>query len=306
MSDGTGPNTLFDHGKAYADLWSLGGKAMLQAQETIGRMFAQGLTPQGLAQGLGGAPTGAPPDPAGAGGAELTRAVQAMSELWSEALSLSGALAAKLPDAGEADTPAATALRNMLDPKGWLAATTGMEEAVGRLAEGPRLADLFDVERRYARVTQAWLDLRRRSLEHQAVVMEAWLRASKLFSEELAGRTGADGRAPDSKTQLQMWTQTANRVLLEAQRSESFLQTQVAQIRASTELRVAQRDLVEYYGERFGFPTRTELDDVHRTLTELRREVRALRRRARVGAEAAPAGVPPNAPPGTPKTTGGR
>ena len=105
-----------------------------------------------------------------------------------------------------------------------------------------------------------------------------------------------------------MWTDTAKRVLLEAQRSERFLQTQVAQIRASTELRVAQRDLVEYYGERFGFPTRTELDDVHRTVTELRREVRALRRRMRTGADTKPipAGASSNAAAGTPETTGGR
>lgn len=307
MSDATGPSTLFDYGKAYADLWSLGGKVMLQAQENIGRMFAGGF-PHPPGGGAGGAPP-APPDPATAGNAELTRAGQAMAELWSEALSLSGTLTAKLPEGGAADTPAAAALRNMLDPKGWLAATTGMEEAVGRLAEGPRLADLFDVERRYARVTQAWLDLRRRSLEHNAVVIEAWLRAGKLFSEELAGRTGADGRAPDSKTQLRMWTETANRVLLEAQRTESFLQTQAAQIRASTELRMAQRDLVEYYGDRFGFPTRTELDDVHRTVTELRREMRALRRQMRAGAGAPkplPAGAPPSVAPGGPNATGGR
>ena len=304
MSDGTGPSNLFDHGKAYADVWSLGSKMLLQTQEHMGRMFAEGAKGSAI-----GTPP-APPDPATAGDAELTRAGQAMAELWSEALSLSGTLAAKLPEGDTADTPAATALRNMLDPQGWLAATTGMEEAVGRLAQGPRLADAFDMERRYARVTQAWLELRRHSLEHQSVVMEAWLQAGKLFSEELAGRTGADGRAPDSKTQLQMWTDTANRVLLEAQRSERFLQTQVAQIRASTELRVAQGDLVEYYGERFGFPTRTELDDVHRTVTELRREMRALKRRVRAGAGAGvkpiPAGASPSAAAGTPETTGGR
>ena len=90
---------------------------------------------------------------------------------------------------------------------------------------------------------------------------------------------------------LHLWTETANRVLLEMQRSEAFLEAQARMIRASTELRMAQHDLVEFYGERYGFPTRRELDDVHKTVTELRRELRALRRAS--ASQAAPASVEP-------------
>ncbi|HEX2725487.1 MAG TPA: poly(R)-hydroxyalkanoic acid synthase subunit PhaE, partial [Beijerinckiaceae bacterium] len=46
----------------------------------------------------------------------------------------------------------------------------------------------------------------------------------------------------------------------------------------------------ESYGEMFGHPTRAELDDVHKTVTELRRELRALKRQMR---SAAPRGQQP-------------
>jgi hypothetical protein len=78
-------------------------------------------------------------------------------------------------------------------------------------------------------------------------------------------------------------------VLLEMQRSEAFLEAQARSIRASTELRMAQHELVEFYGERYGFPTRRELDDVHKSVTELRRELRALRRASAGRAVPAPA-----------------
>ena len=39
--------------------------------------------------------------------------------------------------------------------------------------------------------------------------------------------------------------------------------------KASSELRLAQQELAAFYSEMFGYPTRTELDDVHRTVTEL-------------------------------------
>jgi hypothetical protein len=81
---------------------------------------------------------------------------------------------------------------------------------------------------------------------------------------------------------LALWVETANEVLLETQRSEAFLSTQRDLVTASTDLRLAQQELAEFYSEMFGYPTRTELDDVHRTVTELRRELRAFKRESRV------------------------
>ena len=78
-----------------------------------------------------------------------------------------------------------------------------------------------------------------------------------------------------------MWVETANEVLLETQRSDAFLKTQRDLLKASTDLRLAQQELAEFYSEMFGYPTRTELDDVHKTVTELRRELRAFKRESR-------------------------
>ena len=119
--------------------------------------------------------------------------------------------------------------------------------------------------------------------------------AGRRFAADMAGRSGKE--APDVKAVLALWAETANRQLLETQRSEPFLATQAAMIRASTELRLAEQELVEHFGRQYGFPTRTELDDVHRTVTELRREIRAMRREHRLSASettpAASTGQPP-------------
>ena len=81
----------------------------------------------------------------------------------------------------------------MIDPRVWLSAGDDMEEALQRMAQGPRFADLWDSERRYAKVFQAWMDLRRRGLEHQAVVLEGWTTAARRFAERLGGGA-AEGR----------------------------------------------------------------------------------------------------------------
>jgi hypothetical protein len=251
----------FDYGKALADMWALGGKTVFEAQQQALRAMRESAA----AMGLPGAATPA----------------VALPALWSSATALTGTLTRRLPKGMDPDSTVAATLRRMVDPRVWLSSGDDMEEALQRMAQGPRLADLWDTERRYAKVFQAWMTLRRRGLEHQAVVLEGWTAAARRFTERL-GELAGKGETPASqRAALDLWIETANRALLEMQRSERYLASQAQILRASTELRLAQQEVAEYYGQMFGLPTRTELDDVHKSLTELRRELRATRRQLR-------------------------
>ena len=97
-------------------------------------------------------------------------------------------------------------------------------------------------------------------------------------------RLNADHVELFAREMMTRWTETANAVLLEVQRSEAFLASQRVVLKASTDLRLAQQDLSAFLSDFYGQPTRAELDDVHKSLTELRREVRALRRERREAA----------------------
>ncbi len=273
----------FDYSKAAASFWTAQGHALMKAQQQAGQALAEGV--QAMATGtLPNLPE--LPTDLSAGIADLASAGQSVMEMWSAATAMYGRLATTVPAAAGGDTTVEATFRKMIDPRSWMAGTGEIDDVLGHMAEGPRFADLWEVERRYARVLQAWMNVPRRGLEHSAVVLEAWLQAGRRFTEEMAGRAGTGVPTPDPKATLALWTETANRQLLETQRSETFLQTQAAMIRASTELRLAQQELVEHFGRQFGFPTRTELDDVHRTVTELRREMRAMRREQRMAASA--------------------
>jgi polyhydroxyalkanoate synthase subunit PhaE len=272
-----------DYTKTVFDFWKAQGEAFIQAQEQAGRALAEGM--QAMAAGK-------MPTFAVASDTDLAKASEAMTELWSAASSLSAALVSKLPSASGSETMEAT-FKHMLDPRGWLAGGGEMDEVLARMSQGPRFADLWDMERRYARVMHAWTTMRRCSLEHNAVVLQAWMRAGTAFAKQLAELRAAEDKTPDSQAVLTLWTGIANAELVETQRSEVFLAAQSAMIRASTELRLAQQDLVEHAGKQYGFPTRTELDDVHLSVTELRREVRALRRAARLASAAIPPTVEP-------------
>ena len=259
----------FESMQALADLWGKGAQAMASAYPPEARAVADEMS-----KALG---VGHMHDSEG-----LDEARRAFERSWSTAQELSSSLAKGLQsgDGSAQSDPVITAmLAKIFDPRGWMSATNEVDEALQRMAEGPRLADLWNVERQFAEVFRAWARLRQRSLEHNKVMLDAWTRAAGAFAKRLNERTERGEPPLDSvRAFLTLWGETANEILLETQRSDAFLQTQREVLKASTDLRLAQRKVAEFYSEMYGYPTRAELDDVHKTVTELRRELRALKR----------------------------
>jgi polyhydroxyalkanoate synthase subunit PhaE len=260
--------------KAMTDFWGQAGKAALQAQEGAAQTFGEFFKTIPAMMATGSA------IPFAADATEPLHAVRALSDLWTAAASLSGSLMTMMttPGGKGLDPTIEATFRAIADPRSWVASAGGLDSVIARMADGVQLADLWTAEREQARLATTWGELRRRALEHHAVVLEAWLRAGRAFSQALADHIRTHGRPPAGRAILDLWTSTANETLIETQRSDSFLESQAAMLRASAELRLAQRRLAEQAADQFDMPSRTELDDVHRAMTELRREVRLLRR----------------------------
>jgi polyhydroxyalkanoate synthase subunit PhaE len=259
--------------KALAELWGQGGQSFMAAQQNLLRDMAERM---GTA---GAAPPGAQAnlfDPAA-----MTQANEAFGRLWSSAAELSQTFARNLQQGKEPDPLVSGLLGRIFDPSAWFAGADGMDAALNRLAQGPRLADMWNTERQMLAVFNAWTALRRRSLEHNTVMLEAWLKAAGAFAKMLNEKADRQEALGSWRELLALWVETANAVLLETQRSEAYLNSQRELLKASTDLRLAQQEVAEFYSQMFGYPTRAEIDDVHKALTELRREVRALERAGR-------------------------
>src|SRR3954466_6009972 len=264
----------FEQMQSLADLWGKSGKAFATAQQGL---FSGMADTMAKAAGAGdhAAFQAFAPDTQG-----FEAARQDFSKLWSSASDLSATLTKTLK-ADQANPLMAEMLAKIFDPRGWFSATNEVDQTLQRMAEGPQLADLWNTERKFMAVFNAWVAMRRHSLEHNKVVLEAWLRAAGDFARTLNERAERGQTLESSREVTALWVETANEVLLETQRSDAFLKTQRDLLKASTDLRLAQQELAEFYSEMFGYPTRTELDDVHKTVTELRRELRAFKRESR-------------------------
>jgi hypothetical protein len=144
-------------------------------------------------------------------------------------------------------------LTRLLEHPQGFAAGNEMSEAIEKMAQGPRLADVWDIDRKMALVFGAWMDMR----------------------QKLATDNGKKP-PPEWREAFAKWSEISNEELIRNQRSDGFLRAQKELLQSGLKLRGRQDDVAEAAATMFGIPGRKDFDEVTRQLTELRREVRAL------------------------------
>ena len=260
-----------DYTKFFADLWTNSGAAITAAQQAM----IKDLTGKMAIPG----PMMLPLQAFSATNPNLQGAADAFQKLLLAWKDLPSTVTSK--DGNPADHITAALLQKIFDPREWLNATGFMDETLRRLAEGPQFADFGHIESKLAALMTAWAELRTASIEHQTHVLGAWTKAATEFAAKL-NEAANKGISLGSRSDLvSIWVEIANRHQLEMQTMPAALETQLKLLRASTDLRLAQQELADLYGEVLGLPTRAEMDDLARMVSELRRELRAARRTSR-------------------------
>ena len=203
----------------------------------------------------------------------------ALAELWKSGMAL-GSLGNVLPGFETTGIGSET-LGKMLDPMSLsLMGGNQVGEAIRRLTEGPRLADVGSIERGMAEVMELYLEVQTAARAYESVVASAWMEANRRFTADLAQRFGKDGEVLAAKDAHKVWLAIADETLMETHRSETFLDAQRQLLRAGMDFLLAERKFVEQLVEPAGFPTRSEIDELHRTVHTLKQRVRTLEKAA--------------------------
>ncbi|NTU79240.1 MAG: class III poly(R)-hydroxyalkanoic acid synthase subunit PhaE [Chloroflexales bacterium] len=166
------------------------------------------------------------------------------------------------------------------------------ERSFGRMLESPRMGFSRELEEKLLRGFDAWADFRRAGAAFQLVVADIWTGVFEQVLRELIER-GQSGKPIQSLHDLlQRWTSVADRQLEVAFSSEPFLQAQRQMFNAAMRYRLHEQQIVEISLRTSYLPTRSEIDEVHRSLYELRKEVKALRKDLRQARSAPPGRAP--------------
>jgi hypothetical protein len=150
-------------------------------------------------------------------------------------------------------------------------------DAIERMAQGPKLADVWDIDRKLMSAFVAWTKMRQKLAAYNTNAARPWMRALERYRA-----MPADDKKPASpgnwRDDFSAWSSLANQELIHNQRSEEFLRVQRELLQAGIEFRKTQTELSQTLSGVFGLPSQLDFDELIRQLTELRREVRALAR----------------------------
>ena len=193
----------------------------------------------------------------------------------------------KAGDKGGEQDYASQALTYLLNPTTFMRSGFEMMDSVFRkLVNGPEFADIGMLEKKMMKSSQDWQAFRDASHRFQEVISAAWMRAYQHFSDEFFDRMQDENVSTEES--LQRWLKIADEELVATLRSPEFLAAQKDLFATGTAYKLKYREFAEMWCEAHTIPTRSEVDDMHKLIYELRREVRALKRKIESGNKAKP------------------
>lgn len=163
------------------------------------------------------------------------------------------------------------------------------QQTWGQWLAAPSLGLTRQFNDQQKRVYALWLDQQRALVDYQRLLGDAWIDAFTAYLQKLIG-LAQSGKPVESQRQLiDLWVEVADARFLDLFHSDQYAQAQGRLLKSSMDLRSQQRALSEVWLRMNDLPTRSDLDEAHRTLYELRKEVKALKKTLANGKSAAPA-----------------
>jgi hypothetical protein len=172
-------------------------------------------------------------------------------------------------------------LEDISNPHSWFKfSSSDYNEGFKRFSEAPLFSGVSDIDNRVAKAMDGWLELGEKNNDYYEVLIKNWIAAYEKFIHHLQTVEPEEKNQLSPRKLIELWSSIANDELMKMHRSDEFLQVQKELIKASSEYRLYEQEIAEVICDALHIPTRKEIDDVHKTITELRREVRALKKAA--------------------------
>jgi class III poly(R)-hydroxyalkanoic acid synthase PhaE subunit len=152
------------------------------------------------------------------------------------------------------------------------------EESFGSLMQSPLLGPTREFNGKLLRTFDAWVDLYRASIDYQTLLTDIQIRSFEELMRQLVTLAEKGESVKDWRQFQQLWGRVADEVFEKAFCSENNLKVRGRFLNALNTYRIYQQDLTELWLKLLNLPSRTEVDEVHKNIYELRKEVKALKK----------------------------
>ncbi len=152
------------------------------------------------------------------------------------------------------------------------------EKTFGSVLQSPSLGYTREFNNKLFKSFDAWINFSKASVDYQLVLVEVWLKAFEELTRELASSKEKDETIQNWQQFLQVWSSVFDRVFAQTFRSEDALEIQGKFLNSAMTYRLRQQQLMEVFLKMNDLPSRSEVDEIHRSIYELRKEIKSLKK----------------------------
>jgi class III poly(R)-hydroxyalkanoic acid synthase PhaE subunit len=152
------------------------------------------------------------------------------------------------------------------------------ERTFGRLIESPSLGHTRELNEDLLKGFAAWMDYRQASFEYQVQLGETWTRAFEEFIRNLIAQAEKGETVQNLRQLLFQWIDVIDQMFAKHFRSEEYIKLQGHLLNTAMAYRLREREIVEAFLKTSHVPYRSEMDEAHRRIYHLRKEVKELKK----------------------------
>jgi polyhydroxyalkanoate synthase subunit PhaE len=152
------------------------------------------------------------------------------------------------------------------------------EESFGSLMQTPLLGLPREFNGKILQGFEAWRNLYKASIDYQIVLGDIQVKSFEALMKKLVSLTEAGKTVKDWREFQTIWSEVADDVFEKAFFDEHNLKIRGNFLNSLNAYRIQQQELMEISMKMTNLPLRTEVDEIHKNMYELRKEVKRLKK----------------------------
>ena len=152
------------------------------------------------------------------------------------------------------------------------------EQTWGRALLAPSMGLLRELNEKVNKGFALWLENQQLTIAYQLLIGKAWIDAFQALMQKLMSMAQKGETLTDQRHLLRIWVEVADEVFIALFHSEAYAKTQSAYVNSNMALRRQQRELLEVWLRGNDMPTRSDLDEAHHQIYQLRKDMKALKK----------------------------
>jgi class III poly(R)-hydroxyalkanoic acid synthase PhaE subunit len=152
------------------------------------------------------------------------------------------------------------------------------EKTFGNFLQSPNLGYTREFNNKLLEGFDTWINFYKASFDYQLVLVDVWVKTFEELMRELASSEEKGETIHNWQQFVQVWSSLFDQVFAKTFRSHDTVEIQGKFLNAAMTNRRHQQQLMEVFLKMNDLPIRSEVDEVHRSIYEMRKEIKSLKK----------------------------